>query len=456
MALSYTDIFADAGKYIKALNEIRDSATDAVGAKPALGDLLEEIRIQLTTTGVSNILEGTETLFDGFRDAFTGISSTLGDKTTERLTDRDTVVNELLGTPQDSDTAGILNELANQMLRDSESIDRSTITIGAPIPLTGNVGDGTVLTTKILDGITSPGSGATPQDYYRGLNSELAVPNEDMSLTCSADSGSDGLTPGTESFQIEGQPALVSGVYGWRSEGSGENVSISTLNAVSIIVNRDFETASGDVFSNWTITSGAASTEIIQETTPAEVFRGLSALSMVGTGTDATIRQAVSNGLINANGAYFLSVAVKGDATANGTLTIKFVSDSGGYTATAAETIELNSTALQAIGGGYAIQSLSLPWVVPSSLPSDLEIEISYAGGSAGTIRVDSLAFGPVTYANGVGFSVLAGPVDFVRGDRFSVNVLNSEKVFQEYFRREYKIQYPSSLAPTILDSLAT
>ena len=90
----------------------------------------------------------------------------------------------------------------------------------------------------------------------------------------------------------------MSGVYGWRSEGSGENVSISTLNAVSIIVNRDFETASGDVFSNWTITSGAASTEIIQETTLAEVFRGLSALSLVGTGTDATIRQAVSNGLV--------------------------------------------------------------------------------------------------------------------------------------------------------------
>lgn len=453
MAVNYANLFADVGKLIKAVDQIRGSASDAVGAQPAMGTLLGEIRTQLNASSVFHLVDGLTSDFDAYRDNLVSIADSIANRATNRLIDRTTVANELLASPIQLDSTTIIPELAKQMIADSETIDNSAVVIGAPTAITGNVGNGTIYTTGTLDGISEPSPGFPPQTFYRGKLTELAVPSELMSISCIQDSDTDLLSEGQETFRIEGQPGPVSGSFDWRSEGSGVSLTLSTLNTFDVIANRDFENADVNNFTNWDVESGAEGTEILQETVSAEVFRGKSALALVGTGTDATLRQTIPVELLQPNGLYLFTVAVKGDAAADGSLDIAFVSDSGEYTASGTEKISLDSTALQGLSGGYALQSFY--WMIPASIPDDLKLEIKYSGGTAGTIRVDSITFGRMTYANGVGFAIVAGATPFVRGDRFSVQVDNAEGVFQRFFRRQYHLQMPSSNSPTRADALA-
>ena len=187
------------------------------------------------------------------------------------------------------------------MIADAETVDRSTVTIGAVSAAAGNEGSGTVLTTKVLDAVTSPGSGAAgtyqANRNYKGVDSELAVPSETMRLTCTADSFADGLAEGAESFNWEGR--IGDNQHGFEDEGSGVIGSVTPINStgVNILQNGDLEDFTSNVPDNWTIEGTAvAGTHIVEETTAADVYHGESALRFDGDGAQASIevQQAIS------------------------------------------------------------------------------------------------------------------------------------------------------------------
>ena len=274
-----------------------------------------------------------------------------------------------------------------------------------------------------------------------------------MSLTCVRDEDTDGLPSGQELFQLEGQPSPESRL-GWQTEGSGTNITLPTLNSYDIINNRDFE-----LFDNinapvgWTLSSGVVGTDLEQETNAGNVHRGFSAMKFTGTGTDIDLRQNIGINSLQPNRQYMIALPVMGSATIDGDFTVEFHSDSGDYVAGATEKIELDSTAMQALSGGYEYQTAYV--MMPPTLPDDLQLRIRLEGSTTGELFLDSLAVGPIVYGNGVGVAVVAGETQWAKNDRITFQIQNAESVWQAFMRRWYRLQLPSDAAPTIADSLA-
>ena len=62
-----------------------------------------------------------------------------------------------------------------------------------------------------------------------------------------------------------------------------------------------------------------------------------------------------------------------------------------------------------------------------------------------------------LVYANGIGLAISAGSISFVRNDRFTFSVTNTEGTFSAFYRRRFQFQLPTDGAggQTIQDSLA-
>ena len=419
---------------------------------PDVPALQSELETQLVASGRYDVLEGTYSTFESQKDTLVSLAETIAAKVTERILNRESVINELNGSPSVNSISDTLYELTRQMVDDSESINAASVTTGSVTADAGNNSAGEeVFRLATLDGYTPPGTNMASLPHYVGISSQLAR-EEVMTLTVTQDRDNNGLPLDQAVLVVEGQPAPDS-AFGWRSEGSGSSMTLQTLDSYSTIQNRGFESWAAGAPSSWTIENGTATVEIIQESTAADVFTGSYSLELAGTSTDAEIRQAVSG--IIPNRMYVLAVAVKGNASADGTLTIKFVSDSGGYTASGSEDIVMNAAALQA-QTTYGMESFY--GLTPATIPDDLELMIQYASGTTASIHLDALAFGPLQYTNGIGFAIKSGSTEMVIGDRWTFDVTVDESVFQRFFRKFYGVQLPSNNAgaETIPDSWAT
>ena len=442
MAVNYNNLFTDVGAFIKALNTLRAISLSGGAIQTELANL----DTKLVSTDREDVLSGTQEIYEGYKN---NVISWTGDnvaKINERLTHRSTVLEELSGLGGASDVTSVLLELYRVMIDASQDVDASAITLGSPAADGGNSGNATILADKVLDGVNIPADGGFANPEWNGKNSEIAI-SETMSITCTADEDTDGLTLGEEQFIIEGLPAPASGPFGWETEGSGTSKEIATLNSHQIISNKDFESWDTNVPESWDLDAGVAGTHVIQETTAADVYRGDSALKFVGDGSLATIKisQTLPLRILVPKQRYCLSCFVEGTAsTSAGVLTIQFESPSGGYTAGGTEKITMDAAALAA-QTSYGEEHFWLN--APATIPDDLELVITITGTltSAKIVRVDSLAFGPVEWANGVNFSVVSGANQNVRGDRYTVAVTNDDAgIFQQYFRKQYKFQMPS------------
>lgn len=454
MAVNYTNLFEDVGRILKAIDQFRDAATGSNSPRPNMPTLLSEIEAMFVSNSRTDVMEGVNAMFRGFRDSLSSWGGSLSQKITERFSHRETILNELLSAQFSGDIQHILQEMSRDMTINSQTIKRSSVTIGGVSALSGNNGNGTVVITKVLDGYNQPSPGFAASPRYRAVDSELAVPDEIMSLTCVQDEDADDRDEGQELFLLEGEPAFNQ-QFDWNTEGSGVSLSVPTLNSYDLLANRDFEIfETTNQPNSWTVEAGTLGANILQETTTANLHRGFSALKLVGDSEDIDLRQHLGIRTITPNRMFLLSAAIRGSATIDGTLTIKMVSDSGGYTAGGTELISKTGTQLQAMLS-YSVEHC---WILtPSSLPDDLEMQITLTGGTTGDCWIDSMAFGPVVYGNGCGFGILAGTQQFVRNDRFQVQITNpTEGIFQRMFRRLYRLQMPSASSPTILDSLAT
>lgn len=448
MAITYTDLFTDIGKFIKAVDLFQASAKSGGSSVPNYNSLLSEIQTRLESQGLQDVLEGLESTFNGFRNTSSSWAQTLSSKVQQRLLHRDTVINQLPGSIE-GDIDRTLREIFVDMVAQAESINESVVAVGAP-SFVGS-GNGQLLSTTLLDGVTAPSPDVQPFSFYRNVESAFPVPSETMSLTCTADEDSDGVPEGHEVFLLEGQPAPGS-TFDWKSEGSGISQEITTIQAADTLANRNFESWSSNTPVNWTIESGTPGTDIIQETAAVDVHRGVSALLLDGNGTDIRLVQELPLNIPSPNQHWIFACYIKAASITTGQLTLQVESPSGGYTASSSERILLNAAALGAIPN-YTLHYFYL--MTPASVPEDLRFVIRYDSTTTGQVWIDSMGFSPLYYANGVGWSLTSGSSQFIRDDRFSVLVTNTEGVFQRFFRRRFRFQLPQSGTPTIADALA-
>lgn len=288
-----------------------------------------------------------------------GFLSSIVDK---RLQDYDTVIAELEITDNSIDT--ILSRLIDNMVIDAASINASVATLSGATAAAGNTGNGAVLTSLVLDGVSSPGRGMPSHRRYLGLNSELLAVDT-MTLLCVADSqGSGGgrTSEGGEVFRWYGPASYPP--LSWEAEGSGEGPSIVVANAPSnsLVKNKDFEYFTSNIPNGWTRDSGTAGTHIVEESTAADVYRGSKALRFDGDGAQASIQlsQIIPLNRLQARKRYCLTLRTKASATiAAGDLTVQW--EGTGYTA-ATGTAEVQTVAISGTptGGTY-----TLTWAGP-------------------------------------------------------------------------------------------
>lgn len=457
MAMNYTTspngLFIQLGKIAKHYNVQR---ADAIALGADVTEILNSF--QAMTSGAPDLMtEGFATLGDSWQREYIARRSSLRGLALTRLQDRVTVLDEIGATS--TDTTEILRKLIAAMILDVQTVDQSTVTVGAVSAAGTNEGNGIVLMTKVLDAVTSPGSGAAgtypPNRNYKDLNSELCVPSETMRFTCIGDSFADGLAEGAEAFSWEGR--IPDAQHGYKDEGSGVIGTITPINSVglNIVQNGDFESFTSNAPDNWTIVAGTAGTHIVEETTLADVYHGENALRFDGDGaqTSIEIKYPISPAQVIGGKRYAVALRLKGSATiAAGAVLITF--EGTGYTALTAEKIAI---AAGSIPTAYTLESFFVN--MPEVIPSDFRLVIRWSGTptAAKKLWIDDLALGPVSYGGGVGAVIVRGNEPFARDDSYTSAISNNDAgLFQAFFRQNFGVQLPSdgSAAETIADSL--
>lgn len=451
MALDYdgasAGIFTRIGKHIKYINAYKTYASSTfVADSKAIVDLYE-------AADLTRIVDDEYDLWREFQDNITTMRQQLAGFVDLTITDKQTVVDEIPGLTS-QDIASVLPALATQMTTDTESILKCTVTVGTVTAGAANVGNGTIILTKLLDGYNAPVAGGIPYIGNAGLNSELAVTAETMVFVVTADSYRDGATEGAESISWTG--GVAGPPLDWEYEGSGPGPSLIVANnGFSIIQNGDFENFTSDVPDSWDLDLGTATTHVADDTSAGNFYRGTTGLKLLGTGAIAEIKlsQTLAPSLFRSRRCYNVSVRVKASATiAAGDLLICFVGT--GYTASSTEKVSIAAAALPT---SWTLYSFFI--VLPAVIPSDWEIKISWSGTptNAKSVWLDSLAIAEVVYHGGIGAVAVAGASPLAVGDRWTAAITNDNAgVFQRFFREYYRFQLPSSASPTNADALAT
>lgn len=442
---SNTGVFFRIGKFIKYINSRLATATTTLPAE------LKAIVDPYEAADMTGQIDGVYNSFDEMQQAVTNERNTLAGYIDATLLDRDTVLEQLAVTNANLDE--VLPALIRQMGIDSESVDASTVTLGSVTAASGNTGNGTILITKVLDGYNAPLDGGPAIVQYAGLNSELCVGSETMTLDCTADNDRDGLPEGSEAFTWKGGIADV--VLGWQTEGSGDGPSLTAAGGVSLLSNGTFEDFTDDEPNGWDVIAGTVATHILQTT--AEQYRGDSALHFDGDNTQASIKisQTIPQGQMQSRRGYFVSVRLKASA-ASGTGSFTLMFEGTGYTASSSEKVAISAGAMPT---SYTLYSFFV--CTPATLPDDWALTINNAGtpGASSNVYVDDVFVVPAVYHGGVAAAVIPGSTPFAVSDRFTFTVANDAAgTIQEFFRKWYKVQLPSNGAgsETILDSLAT
>lgn len=450
MALDYdgspNGIFRQIGVCVKYIDLFATDASDLDTDRDAIEDNYEAADQADKSSSVRSA-------FDGLKSSIFGVREQLRQTAELRLQDRVSVINELDLATDSIDT--VLRELVRRMVIDSETVDASTVTLGSVTAASGNTGTGTILIGKVLDGVTEPGSGLQTYPELNGVDSQLAVTSETMTINCVGDSYTDGATEGSEEFEWYGE---ITGDGGFNDPegGSGTGPTLTTVNADNILDNGDFEDWSGSSPSDWTVAVGTAGTHVQQEI--VEIYRGDSSLELTGTGAQATIAvtQAVDTAGLVPGKRYIVTFWYKASAvdTASQSFTVKFTGT--GYTEASSEKVTVLGDVFDT---SWTLKHFYIN--LPLDIPEDWTLDIRAAGtlGSGKKIYFDDVCFAPVNWHGGIHAVVVAGQTAFVRNDRSTFTVANDNAgLFQRFFRRGFGIQLPSvtDTSETIADSLAS
>ena len=462
MALSYTNLFGSISAYVSAVLTARGWVTKC--------DTIEAgVAAPLATADEYDLLANIPNTLDGHRSTLTQIVTNHAQSITNLLADTSLVLDPMGLSTRTSRTSDVLTALFSQMLTDSQTVLQSAMTAGSVTADGANVGNPTLLVDAILDGAVAPATNAIAnrayaidaagkmpgESSYAGRASEL-ISAASFVVTCSADSQTSGNAVGSESFSVFGGDA-PSQPFDWQFSGAGA-FTMTMANNSTLLQNGSFETWTGtgnNTPTGWTLGTGAvAGTTIINDS--VNIYRGLGALQVLGTGASTIILSQSLVGDVKPLTRYCVAVRVKtsGAGVSAGTLTI---APSGtGYTAETTGEISLDHTALAGLTS-YALKHF---WfTAPQSVPADFALTISVTGTlTAGQkIYLDDLMVVQPTRFAGLSWCMVAGSMPVLIGDTFTVATTGTEGVLQKFFREWFGFQLPSagSGSNTISDSVA-
>lgn len=456
MAIDYdgtpNGVFVQVGSVVKHYDL---QGADGAGLDAELSDLIDPFE-DMTAGAHEEIVDGVASSFVTWRGQYGSRRATLASLATRRLQDQETILDELaLST---NTISAVVAALIRRMNDDTETILRSVVTIGAVTASASNEGNGTVLTTKILDGYSSPGAGAAgtyaANVEYAGVDSELAI-SESHAIICTADSFSDSTGEGEERFSWNG--GVRKSHHSVEAEGSGSmtNPLPAHSNSLQLLANADFEDWTGDAPDDFTAIGTTFGAAAVKDQTAANVYHGDSSLKLTGDGAIAELgfSQALDVASLDGRRLYCVTFRLKASATiAAGDLVVAL--EGTDYTAGATEDVTIAAADLPT---SFALQSFFV--LLPADIPADLALVARWSGTptSAKSLWFDDLSMSPVQYGGGIGVSIIRGNLPFVRGDRFDWTTTNDDAgKMQRFFRRAYGVQLPSSGTPTIADALAT
>lgn len=197
MALNYTDFFTVVGKYIKSLNTLFGFLTQITTGLSDIETVLEANTLNRLTVQLHPTFEQMK------RDVEGWTNDIIGELRSIVITDRDFVRDSLI--LQNTDFNSIIQEIINDMINQSETVERSVgIAFGESFENGDTffiiVGDETsAATANKLDAVTPPGSGFPASRHYADLITQLYSANVDYDLQveCVSTEGD-----GTEQMQI--------------------------------------------------------------------------------------------------------------------------------------------------------------------------------------------------------------------------------------------------------------
>lgn len=430
MALDYDDIFTKLGKVIKGQNYVVGIRDTGFESSDFASDYLGTVDpVALAVSAFYGMMDDMTSRAESYVNAF------------ESYLAQEFLLADLPYIGSDTDVPTILQRIIDDMIAQSDTVRKSVVTLGTPTAAFVGSSTGKMAVSKVLDGSSIPIAGGFAHPSYAGIDSELCQ-SDTVVLECIADSQTDGQTEGGEIFTIQGLPAPRSPLdYLRTGVGTGPNISVMNKGAFGSfqLPDPDFETFVSNVPDGWVVVSGTAGTNILEETTGANVYHGSRSLRFTN-GAAATIEIKYPMSTLKPNKRYCFGIWLKSDATAAGATLIQM--EGTGYSAGTTEKI---SVAAASYTGSWEFHSFFFN--SPEIIPSDFALHIKVTGTLTATKSVwyDWFGFSEAVWFNGFCMGLWAGNVRYIRGDRYTVSVSNNDAgLFNQFARRFWKMQFPS------------
>jgi hypothetical protein len=385
------------------------------------------------TTNAQLAVSGLAPDYAGLMNAITSLRQTIYNYVDATITDFDTVVNQLPGCST-QDVLTVLALLYQDMLDNSQTVLRSTVTVGAVSADANNVGNGTILLDGYLDGYQAGVPGGFQTIRYAGVLSELCPPSTVHAWNCTGDSYGGGAQEGNEPFSWS--DSLDYGPFPSFPEGAGSGPALDGNGQSTNIPGGNMESWSGGLPSGWGATLGAA--QVSQDT--VNFYRGSSSLAATAGGSTIALSVPIPAGTLNPRRRYMITARLlRTGAAAAGSLTLGF-----NGTPYAPRILETYSIPFSSISTSWMLVNFAV--TMPAQIPSNFAFLLTFVGGipPGCQINVDDVYAYPVTYFAGVNGTAVAGSTPFAVGDKFTATVTSVEGKFQSFFRQQYKAQLPS------------
>lgn len=421
MAIDYANLSAQLGEMYDAIVEME-----------TFGATLEARRVSMMTamnvTDTTDLLGDVNQLFTNAKNSVNSMLAAVTSLVKKRIVHKTSILEELPSLTSTSHNS-VVYELIDDMIANSQTIKKSTLTVGSITKTTTNSGTGDLIVTKKLPGNEAPGQGMYAHmglisTSTAGIDSELTL-TDSFVVTVQNDSQSTG--GGNETFVITSLPAMTTpfSVYGGGNPGTKTFTPVKPRSLISNF----FSSFSATVPTGWTALDAAD----YAEETSIVMFAGTSCLKIVSAGT---LSYDFSN-QAQAGQVLSLSMYVRRHASETGSLNIR---------------VYVNSTLVvnQNITSGATSSSA---WTLFNyTVPITKEVGTCYIEIISASITnayyIDNGALTPFVYHAGLGFAVTRGTGIFVKGDDFRFTTTNNNAgKLQRLFSRVFGYQPPTVTA---------
>jgi len=421
MAINYANLFGDLGDIYNTIEDIETFGATMLSNKAT-------VIAQLTASGETDLITQANSTFDTAISSINTMLSNMVNLSRRRLVSKASIL-EQLPSLTSNDYNNVMYELIDDMVANSQTIKKSTVTIGAITKTATNANSGSLIVTKKLPGNTSPGEGMYAHPDMTGQDSQLTL-TDSFVVTVSNDNQASG--GGGETFQITSLPAAA----GPFTVQGGGNRGVSTFSPTKqrSIISNFFSSFSGTVPSGWTALDAndyAVETSVV-------MFAGTNCLKIISAGTlSYDFSTAVRPGqmlclsfylrkVVGETGSINVKVYINGSAVVNQTIVTGSVSSS-------AWTLFNYDVAVTKETGTCYIEIIST----------------SITNG----YYIDNGALSPYHHHAGLGFAVTRGTEVFVKGDDFRFTTTNDNAGKQQrLLSRIVGFQPPTANTGTIAE----